>query len=282
MEPVAKRGIARDISRVQASKRFGRYKDESSKTEREPDIQAPDLSKILDIWEYSSRLGDVGVKRAYAALSPKIERIRYTSEDVARTCVLLGDAQVDFSFKTRVGAFLSALINSCPDQDYDIDVGQIPGIIEYLGFLNMKNVTVAGDLGSAAGACMRGGRLRIHGNVGGEAGRFMEGGTLTVHGNVGVNAGEDMSGGRIHILGSANKTLGKSMSGGSILVEGDCKGHVGSEMRDGKIVIKGDVKVFIGIGMRGGEIHIDGEIGRMYDSIEGGRIFHKGKLIVDK
>jgi len=34
--------------------------------------------------------------------------------------------------------------------------------------------------------------------------------------------------------------------------------------------------------MSGGEIHVFGEIGSIYGTIAHGKIYHKGKLIVDK
>jgi len=34
--------------------------------------------------------------------------------------------------------------------------------------------------------------------------------------------------------------------------------------------------------MKGGEIHVNGEIEGLGEDIKGGRIYHKGKLIVNK
>lgn len=61
------------------------------------------------------------------------------------------------------------------------------------------------------------------------------------------------------------------------------------KMKSGTVVLEGDVGVSVGTEMSGGEIHIEGEIGNLEESIRRcnetivhGKIFHKGKLIVDK
>ena len=72
-----------------------------------------------------------------------------------------------------------------------------------------------------------------------------------------------MKGGEIIIKGNAGRGLGRVMSGGIIRVEGD------SDLETGVL-------------MQGGELHIDGNVSSIGEDITGGKIFHKGKLIVDK
>jgi hypothetical protein len=53
-------------------------------------------------------------------------------------------------------------------------------------------------------------------------------------------------------------------------------------MEKGSITVIGDAGNNIGEGMRGGEIHLEGDCSGLSGSIVGGRIYHKGNLIVDK
>ena len=84
---------------------------------------------------------------------------------------------------------------------------------------------------------------------------------ITVDGDVGDTAGAWMTGGSITITGNAGITLGLGMRAGSITVNGDADYHIGRSMV-------------------GGEIRIEGGIGKI--AAVQGKIFHKGKLIVDK
>ena len=68
----------------------------------------------------------------------------------------------------------------------------------------------------------------------------------------------------------------------NITVEGDAGMWCGFEMEGGSIIVRGDAGNWCGYLMKGGSIHVDGEIGRISDDIIHGKIFHKGKLIVDK
>jgi formylmethanofuran dehydrogenase subunit C len=53
-------------------------------------------------------------------------------------------------------------------------------------------------------------------------------------------------------------------------------------MEGGKITVRGNVGYVIGHCMRGGEIRYEGKYQRLPDTFKGGKIYHKGKLIVDK
>jgi formylmethanofuran dehydrogenase subunit C len=52
-------------------------------------------------------------------------------------------------------------------------------------------------------------------------------------------------------------------------------------MKGGVIRILGSTDRDVGFGMIGGEIHVEGAIGSI-GNIRNGKIYHKGKLIVDK
>ena len=93
------------------------------------------------------------------------------------------------------------------------------------------------------------------------------------------------------------------MRGGEIIIRGDVAGLVGPKMEGGRIDIFGNVtkealgerslQRAIGGGMKGGEIHLHGGICKarhitedayedIRTSVIHGRVYHKGKLIIDK
>jgi len=53
-------------------------------------------------------------------------------------------------------------------------------------------------------------------------------------------------------------------------------------MEDGIITVKGDAGKLVGDGMRGGAIHVEGHYEKLGGGIKGGKIYHKGVLIVGK
>jgi formylmethanofuran dehydrogenase subunit C len=105
-----------------------------------------------------------------------------------------------------------------------------------------------------------------------------------------------MSGGKIIIEGKINWAcdgIANNMKGGELIVKGDAGLSIGYHMSGGRVVIHGNVILqdecpenfpdLIGEGMTGGEIHINGELeGIKIGDVVHGKIFHNGKLIVDK
>ena len=69
------------------------------------------------------------------------------------------------------------------------------------------------------------------------------------------------------------------MEGKTVTVIGDLD-VAGESMHSGKLIVTGNVRV-VSNGMLGGEIHIEGECKEIME-ILGGKVYHKGKLIVDK
>ena len=68
--------------------------------------------------------------------------------------------------------------------------------------------------------------------------------------------------------------------GGVLIIEDDIS-KPGCTMKGGRLVCHGDAIGLVGENMNGGEVHIDGDIGPIGNIIHG-KIYHKGKLIVDK
>lgn len=274
-----KPGARRSDANVQvaASKRFERYAPETHKSVRHPIVDVKDseaLHEIKDAWQkickepfgaWGSTSDDYfTVSEKYAWTQEQISGIKCSSRDIESFCVAFaGSPQACPDFPERLGLFLSALINNCDNPEYRLCIIPFEENIALMGHKNSKNITLIG-------------------NSRRDVGSMMEGGNLVVEGNGGYSVGSGMVGGTITITGNARLNVGYYMRGGSILVQGNAGGKVGNSMGGGIIRINGNAGFGVGEEMEGGEIHIDGEIGGISDSIKHGKIYHKGKLIVDK
>jgi glutamate synthase domain-containing protein 3 len=304
-----------DTPQLAVKKRFGRYKDESKKSTRQPSIKdGALLDSLVAAWksfEYVQEFGNWGSVTSgprisggydnnYKVASRLAFRCNYSSDDIDRfVSALLPELQDEahslipsqfFFYKwkdtralrIKTGIFISALINAGNDQEYSITTQALSIAPSYLGYLNTKH-------------------LRISGYGGSYTGHYMSGGEITINGDAGMGTGSSLSGGSIIINGRADIRLGEGMIGGSIICRGDALSPVGLDMQGGKIVVQGNVLPnntdfrgpigpvegaprnlpHVGKGMKGGEIHIDGNF-EISPEMEGGRIFHKGKLVFDK
>jgi formylmethanofuran dehydrogenase subunit C len=161
--------------------------------------------------------------------------------------------------------------------------GDTGGVVGY--YMEGGEIIIDGDA-KDCGQSMSGGRITIGGDVSGDVGKFLQEGTITVLGDAKGYVGSNMEGGEIIVEGNVKyywmgRECGPSMKGGSITIGGNVPGDIGWSMEGGSITILGDAKGCVGPNMREGEIHIHGKMGRIGD-VKGGRIYHKGKLIVDK
>jgi len=248
----------------------------------------------------------------------------YTSDDIYRFIrfVDLTDHLGDDGFfnepvYSKLGLYLSALCNHCPNNDLVLSLERFSHISR-LGYRNNKNMYVTGILDHpfmfmesgnvsipethcldvayrmsggnleirgnnkySLGEEMSGGKIIVNGNAGG-VGTAMEGGIIVVNGNT-ERAGVKMNGGKIVINGNViGDKLGYNMDGGEILINGSVNGRlIGNNMEDGYIHILGNVKRrVVGKEMRGGEISIEGRKFPISKECYGGDIYHKGKLVV--
>jgi formylmethanofuran dehydrogenase subunit C len=94
---------------------------------------------------------------------------------------------------------------------------------------------------------------------------------------------------RIIVSGNVGSSLGLNMNSGEIIVNGNTNYGIGCDMSGGVIRIKGNVGYVktageygeIGFRMKKGEIYFEGDdLPKISDNIDGGDIYHKGKLIV--
>jgi formylmethanofuran dehydrogenase subunit C len=262
---------------------------------------SPAILKMTEAWD---RLGieEYRIGDAYDKAVSLVRGLRYSSGDVESFCISLAGRQGEPLFPQKAGTFLSALINCGKAKRYRLT---IPGGLEidYLGSANTKELLVLGDVRHGIGLGMESGKITLRGNASGSAGWSMRGGELVICGSC-VEAGPSMEGGRIIVRGSVAGVAGNKMEGGRIEVLGDCP-FAGPQMKGGELLIHGASR---GIGngmsggsitilgdlsadhkcehMKGGEVRIEGLIlsrfGFYAPYFEGGKIYHRGKLVAGK
>jgi len=236
------RRIIRVPPAVAFGSKFGKYKPEEEKEVRKVEIKEDNvLKKLKAAWKRFRYDILISWEKNYGVVSGQVKRLEYSSKDVENFCIALAEFQGEEHFGSKAGLFLSALINNGKDTDYVIHTQHLNREIRWLGYGNSRNITV-------------------NGNTGGWVGFGMKGGSITVHGDV-------------------REAAGMEMKGGAIIVDGNATGRVGGSMKGGSITVNGDAGGWVGLGMKGGEIHLEGDCQSLACTREGGRIYHKGKLI---
>lgn len=292
---------AREVPRLEASGRFRRYKREDLKPVRSADI-ADDAAMrcALRVWE------TIDVFSYNADSFRQMEGMDYSPEDIQRFCLFVkrfeeGGGMV---FQFKLEAILNRMLSTSSHQRFELSLDHLEARLKMLGESNRKDLIIRGSVANGLGWRMVSGSILIEGGAGNDVGQSMEGGTITVNGPVGYSPGNRMEGGLIVINGDVEKNqssggdgVGYRMSGGRIIVNGDAcgsvldercygkisAGGVGQDMSGGEVIINGFAHGDIGVGMSGGEIHLNGGYGNIpAQTILGGRIFHKGKLIFDR
>jgi len=264
-------------ARMAASKRFGMYKKEEKKKIRKADVKEDEALELLKrAWKECDLRSQQSAEKAEKVLKGLV----FPAADVERFAIALSEFQEEEGFHDKAGYFLSHLINNGEGSDYVIFLRHLNEKIIGIGSRNTKNVIVDGDILYGVGEKMKGGENRIKGSSGDNVGSDMEGGRLIIE--------KDVEWGCDGVAGK--------MQGGEIIVKGNVKGAVGNGMSGGRIILHGIVDLNDGAGhgsldsdtigsdMSGGEIHIMGDIlGEVdWNGIIHGKIYHKGKLIVDK
>ena len=251
-----------EIPALAASKRFGRYKKEEKQETRKAEVKKDEkLEQIMDKFRRVLDMPTNGfVPGQYKLCLSMLEGLRYTSDDVAKFSSMVVVFKNEENFDYKAGLFLSALVNHGRHRSYTLVTKDFSGGIYRLGYWNTKNLIIDGDGGFCLGQEMITGTVLVRGTAW-RVGSGLRGGRITVE--AGWDVGSEMEAGEIIVKEIAIMTIGKSMRGGRIIIEGDTRAEVGE-------------------GMKGGEIHLNGDCGKIATDIQGGRIYHKGKLIVDK
>jgi len=304
-----------DVPQLAVSKRFGQYKKEEKKEERKADrsVESENFKRLVSLFQeikIKPRAGwsneQYDMRRFYSIynwIRNSALELDYSAEDVAAFCSSINRFDKEAGPKLEISAYLSALIKAGRETEYLLPLNHTDGDFPYLGFENTKNITIVGDVDSI-GNRMKDGLITVHG-WGGHVGQDMRGGRIIIHGDC-DGAGSQMRGGEIIVNGRIRKGhqtsgsycgIGFGTSGGKIVVSGDCENvanvsqgdiTVGGNVitagmcNDGAVIrIGGSVSEELGRWMRDGEVHIGGDIPGIIRDFGGGKIFHKGRLIVD-
>lgn len=280
--------IQRNFASTAANKRFGRFGPEREQSIREADIHKNRMiARLKDIWR---SVGDIDLgKRGFADYYERMvdllnsEDIRCSAKDVEQFSVAMAEFQEDHLFSHKAGFFISALINTGNDNDYTVQTKHLQGEITYLGYCNKRNIVVHGNVEDYLGVKMNEGTIIINGNAGECVGNKMEHGLIVIKGDAGSDVGRWLAGGSIVVEGNVGWTVGNKMVDGSILVYGNADEEAGKEMKGGMLVILGNTGRQIGLWISKNSkasIVLEGDYGSI--NARYGRIYHKGKLIVNK
>jgi hypothetical protein len=291
-EAVRRPGDQSNVIPIAAVKRFRRYKGETEKKIRQQQDVVRDkfMDKMLELMDWylsdSSSFGLIGDENVVAGGHYlKICKMLHerglicSPAEAEKVCIALTDYSDAPEFRIRAGLFLSAMVNGGWKERYILPVDHLEPL-HYLGFGNVSDITILGDVGVMCGFGMREGWMTIKGSANRWLGHGMGGGLIKVEGDVGGGLGFGMSGGVIAVDGDVKSMEGpyrtvpmdwgktRAESGGTIIVNGNVD-RIGFSM-EGRL----------GIPWFGGDIYVGGDIGSIEEPH--GRIFHKGKLIVDK
>lgn len=201
-----------------ADRRFRRYKPESAKAVRRPQIkETAALRRLKAAW---IKYRDADHREGYEFAAGLVGGMRYTAKDVERFSIVLVELEGGKNFAYKAGHFLTALINLGRASKYTIHTEYLEEKPHCIGSRTTKDIIVHGDVGDAVGECMIGG-------------------TIIVNGNANDYAGFGMKSGRLEIRGYAGFKIADMMKGGEIHLEGENYGHVVYGIPGGKVFHKG-------------------------------------------
>ncbi|MBI4919466.1 hypothetical protein HY837_06025 [archaeon] len=150
-----------------------------------------------------------------------INELKYTAKDIRDFSISLKKYEARKYFY-RTGMFLSALINNCEEEDFEIMAVHLnEGIENICSNLEKKKVKIIGNV-FVAGTNMRSGVLTILGNAE-HAGIHMTGGKLIIMGN--LDGGGPFFGGEIYVKGDLRfeyhkDSKAKVFHGGELIFNG--------------------------------------------------------------
>ncbi len=203
-------------------------------------INNPNIDKICEKYEgWLKKTVHFALPADELYLANALDNFRCNAKDIKEFSLTLKKYEKLPGFCWS-GIFLSALINNSKEENFDIILEHLFTNIDYMGYKNIKNI-------------------KITGNVGCWAGDTMQKGLLTISGNTRENAGNNLC-------------------GGTIIIEGSTEEYAGSLMRTGKIIIKKKAGKYLGVDSKAGEIHVYGKIKNIDLTCEA-KVYYKTKLI---
>ena len=274
--------------KTDARKKFGSFKKDDPKSIRNLKIEPnKELEGIFELYrdfvtiENTVEPGIRGrsTEKRLTVLGILLKRKKFSAQGIMGFSKSFLARYPDFSgHDGTFGSFITAMMQKSEDSDFLV---WLPETNEemIIGNENEKNVIIYDSIYSTVFPEMKKGKAEVFGNVR-TVGKGMVSGEIIVHGRSFGWVGPDMEGGRI-IVEEKAETVGCGMKGGEAIIYGDCGHEVGRCMSGGKVHIHGNVRHLGTDRTTGGEIHVDGDYITLGD-IKGGKIYHKGKLIIDR
>jgi hypothetical protein len=219
--------------------------EESREQQRSIDVKNNGrLEELLKIYEEFSKPHSYTIRRYFLLEKNLGMRRGYDSEEIGKVAVLLEQYQNQVTFSNTSGLYLSALINTSPNQEFTLYTNNFDHFLHNLGYRLRENkkLVINGDIG-VIGEEMKGGDIIIYGNAKDKVGKKMKDGSIIIYGNAQFpGVGQDMKGGHIVIKGDVNKNIpvGSGMKGGEIIVEGPIKPPLPLLIYKGKITWRGE------------------------------------------
>jgi hypothetical protein len=271
-----------------AGRRFGGYGKERRRMLREADVSADrrgqmiaeafagfkDLEVGRPVWDFEREL-----RLLYEGAFSSLSGIPFKAEDVHRFSILLKARkesesappmmrhtnwpplsripELPHDFKDSL--FISALVNACEGQRCSIALPDTGRPLDYIAFMNRKELHVYGDAGRGFGMLMEKGSVTLHGDAGEDAAAMMMGGRMAIRGSAGRCLANGMKGGEVEVLGDAIESAALGLEGGRIVIGGNAAQGAGMDMSGGTLIILGEAKDMLGWGSTGGTIRLEGE-----------------------
>ncbi len=176
------------------------------------------------------------VQGYYDSALDLLEGKSYSAKDIRDFSFFLVDYEKAGWYIYDAGLFLSALINSSEEENFEIMTVQLSKVIRFVGFETTKNIVIQGSVDQV---------------------------------------GKSMKKGKILVKGNAGPFIGEGMHGGEIIVEGNSEQYTGNCMTGGKIIVQGNTGTHTGNWSTGGEIHVEGRIERTGDCCKA-KIYQRG------
>ena len=179
---------------------FEKKEDKKPKLETQEKIDKfPSLEKIMEGYRQALHTDlEIGIshdiRRGYQKMIKIAEKTGCTGEDIAAFCEELNRHPfiyrlTRFVQRRKTGIYISALVNSCIDENETIAI-KPPKKLHFIGsYLPRGTLIIDTDVGSHACTEMENSKVIIKGNAGGYLGILAKYGRIEVEGNVGMELG---------------------------------------------------------------------------------------------
>ena len=133
------------------------------------------------------------------ALEDLLQEVVYDATQVRTFSALISAFQDKERFSLS-GVFLSALVELGDEQEYELVTAHLDDPLDWLGYMNIKDMTILGDAGDYLGFAMQAGSVRLLGDAGENVGECMQSGSLWMKGDYAC-IGSQREGGSIYHKG---------------------------------------------------------------------------------